>query len=54
MDPLGRKDEAYRTCSECGRDCEPEPVPTDRGMRISFACPVHGVHSLIDPFEGVR
>lgn len=53
-DPLGRDDESYRTCSECGRDCEPEPVPTDMGMRIAFTCPDHGVHAVVDPFDGCR
>lgn len=38
-DPLGCEDEAYRTCAECGGDCEPEPVPTSAGMRIAFNCP---------------
>lgn len=53
-DPLGHDDESYRTCSECGRDCEPESVPTDMGMRIAFTCPDHGVHAVIDPFDGGR
>jgi hypothetical protein len=53
-DPLGCVDEAYRTCAECGGDCEPEPMPTDAGMRVAFNCPTHGVHAVIDPFEDVR
>lgn len=44
----------YRTCADCGTDCEPEPFPTDLGIRIAFACPTHGVHSVVDPFEGRR
>ncbi|WP_106848508.1 hypothetical protein [Blastococcus sp. Marseille-P5729] len=57
-DPLARDDEGYRTCAHpvgegvCGRDCDPDPVPTDAGMRIAFTCPVHGVHSVVDPFDG--
>jgi len=48
-------DEVYRTCAECGRDCEPVPFPVEGlGMRISFVCPLHGVHSVVDPFEGRR
>lgn len=46
-------DESYRTCSECGADCEPEPTGADDlGVRIAFVCPVHGAQSMVDPFEG--
>ncbi|HLS33877.1 MAG TPA: hypothetical protein VK039_09835, partial [Brevibacterium sp.] len=48
------QDEDYRTCSDCGADCEPEPFTTDAGIRIGFACPEHGVHTVVDPFEGSR
>lgn len=51
-DPLSPGDESYRTCSECGGDCEPEP--TEAGMRITFACPEDGVHSVVDPFRDQR
>ena len=44
----------YMKCRECGADCSPEPFETDRRMRISFVCPEHGVHTVIDPFEGSR
>ena len=44
----------YRKCPECGADCSPEPFETDRRMRISFVCPEHGAHTVIDPFEGSR
>lgn len=55
QDALGDDgDEAYRTCSQCGRDCEPEPVPSHAGMRIAFVCPVDGVHTVVDPFNGQR
>ena len=48
-------DEGYRTCSECGGDCEPEPTGADRlGVRILWVCPDHGVHSVVDPFEKLR
>lgn len=49
-------DESYRTCAECGRDCEPEPFGAGegQGIRIAFACPEHGVHSIVDPFEDTR
>lgn len=53
-DPFGLEDEKYRTCAECGGDCEPEPMPTDVGIRIAFYCPTHGVHTVVDPFEGLR
>jgi len=42
----------YRTYSQCGADCSPEPFETDQGMRISLVCSEHGVHTVIDPFEG--
>lgn len=48
-------DESYRTCSECGGDCEPEPSGADsHGVRIMWVCPQHGVHSVVDPFERLR
>jgi hypothetical protein len=46
--------ELHRTCPECRRDCEPIPLETAEGMRISFICPLHGVHTVIDPFEEER
>lgn len=47
--------EGYRTCSVCGGDCLPEPSATDElGVRLLFVCPDHGVHSIVDPFEGLR
>lgn len=52
-DAAGRH--GYRTCSECGRDCDPEPTALDGlGVRIVFTCPTHGIHSVIDPFESRR
>ncbi|GAA1727272.1 hypothetical protein GCM10009793_25350 [Brachybacterium phenoliresistens] len=50
-DPMGRDDESYRICAECGGDCEPEAVATESGVRISFRCPVHGIHTFLDPFN---
>lgn len=48
-------DEGYRTCAECGADCTPEPSAIDGlGVRIAFVCSEHGVHSVLDPFEGLR
>jgi len=48
-------EESYRTCADCGRDCEPVPFTTaSEGIRISFICPIHGVHTVVDPFEGDR
>lgn len=49
-------DEEYRTCGERGADCEPEPFDAGegQGVRIALACPTHGVHSVVDPFEGKR
>ena len=45
-------EENYRTCPECGSDCKPELFETDSGIRIAFTCAEHGVHSVVDPFEG--
>lgn len=50
----GSGDEQYRTCPECGRDCAPDAFETDDGYRIAFLCPDHGVHSVVDPFDGER
>lgn len=55
-DPFSLGDESYRTCPECGRDCEPDSNAgnDDLGVRIAFVCPVHGVHNVIDPFADLR
>lgn len=55
-DPLAPDDESYRTCTECGVDCPPEPFDAGdgRGIRIAFSCPTHGVHTIVDPFEELR
>ena len=53
-DTFGCEDEAYRTCVDCGGDCEPEPMLTDEGMRIAFGCPTHAVHTVLDLFEDLR
>jgi hypothetical protein len=47
-------DDLHRTCAECGADSAPEPFETDPCIRIAFSCPEHGVHTVIDPFEGSR
>jgi len=45
--------EGYRTCPECGRDCEPVPfVVEGHRTKVSMICPLHGVHTVVDPFEG--
>jgi hypothetical protein len=46
--------ESYRTCPECGVDCTPEPFLTKNVIHIAFACPNHGVHTVIDPLAGSR
>lgn len=45
-------DERYRTCA----DCEPDTSAgaDGVGVRIAWVCPMHGVHSVIDPFEDKR
>lgn len=53
-DPADQDDESYRTCAECGRDCTPESVPTQQGIRIAFTCPQHGLHSFLDPFNDLN
>lgn len=41
----------YRTCGVCGRDLNPEPMAVEGyGIRVAFACPEHGVHTVVDPF----
>lgn len=52
--PTAVDDEEYRSCAECGQDCEPEPFATDKRIRIAFSCAIHGVHTVIDPFEQTR
>ncbi|WP_336661111.1 hypothetical protein [Leucobacter sp. MMO-66] len=48
-------DIGYRTCTVCGGDCEPEQSGAEgHGIRIMFACPQHGVNSVVDPFEDKR
>lgn len=48
-------EEHYRTCADCGRDCEPVPFEiVEAGLRLAFVCPVHGVHTVVDPFEADR
>lgn len=48
-------DEGYRTCSVCGRDCEPNPLAEDGlGVRVAFVCPHHGAQSIVDPFADSR
>jgi len=45
-------DDLYRTCPECGRDCEPVPFSVGGdGVRVSMICPIHGAQAVIDPFE---
>jgi len=48
------ENEQYRTCAQCGADCLPEPIEADDGFKIAFVCAEHGVHSIVDPFEGSR
>lgn len=54
--PVFLDDKSYRTCSECGSDCVPDPFVAGEGdgIRIAFICPSCGVQSVIDPFEDLR
>lgn len=55
FDPLVPEDESYRTCSECGSDCEPGITISDHaGARIAFVRREHGAQSVVDPFQDVR
>lgn len=55
FDPLVPGDESYRTCSECGGDCEPDPTISEyAGSRITFVNREHGAQSVVDPFQNVR
>jgi len=40
---------SYRSCSDCGSHCTPEPFRHEQGFRIAIVCPEHGVQSVIDP-----
>lgn len=45
----------YRTCPQRGRDCEPVPFDSGGdGVRVPFICPIHGVHTVVDPFADTR
>lgn len=45
----------YRTCPQCGLDCEPVLFDSaGAGVRVSFICPTHGVHTVVDPFADCR
>ncbi|WP_166788493.1 hypothetical protein [Cryobacterium sp. TMS1-13-1] len=46
--------EQHRTCPQCAVDGQPEPFEADDGFRVAFVCAEHGVHSVVDPFEGER
>lgn len=49
------RDQSYRSCAQCGADCQPEPTSVEGlGVRVAFICAEHGVNALIDPFEGER
>ncbi len=50
------KNDSYRTCSQCGGDCEPDPTAGGDGIgaRIAFVCPRHGLNAIVDPFEDLR
>lgn len=52
FDSMVCRDQSYRTCSECGRDCHPDPSAgaDGLGVRIAFVCLEHGIHSVVDPF----
>lgn len=47
-------DESYRTCSQCGSDCDPDPFVTDEGIQIAFICATCGIDSVVDPFRTAR
>ncbi|MEF3404042.1 hypothetical protein [Agromyces sp. CCNWLW203] len=38
------------TCSTCGAVLEPEPIASAIRVVVAYACPVHGVDSVLDPF----
>lgn len=50
------KDDAYRTCSVCGADCEPDTSlsANGTGVRIAWVCSEHGAQSIVDPFSDLR
>lgn len=49
---LGLDDVSYRICGECGQDCSPEPTSVQGvGVRVAFICAVHGLQTVVNPFE---
>lgn len=54
MDLTIREDDGYRTCVECGADCQPDPFDSGQGIRVAFVCSGCGLHSVVDPFEHLR
>ncbi len=43
------------TCSERGGECVSEPTAVDGvGARFVYACPEHGLQSVVDPFADLR
>ena len=45
----------YRTCPQCGLDCEPVPFDSaGAAIRVSFTCSAHGAHTVVDPFADTR
>lgn len=43
----------YRTCAECGADCEPQPFEAGAGggIAVAFVCRQCGLHSVVQPFR---
>jgi hypothetical protein len=50
------KSDDYRTCSQCGGDCEPDTTLSagGTGVRVAWVCAAHGVNAVVDPFEDLR
>jgi len=39
-------------CTSCGAELNVVPVvAAGHGIRIAYSCPVHGLVSIVDPFE---
>ena len=38
-------------CPQCGRELDVEPITTGTGIRAGYTCHIHGLVSIVDPFD---
>jgi hypothetical protein len=44
-------DWAGPTCPVCGRELDASPLLVEHAISVAYSCPVHGITSLVNPFE---